>query len=93
MPVKLAYGPSFIDTHFYSEAEITFTGKGSTGSEKEQDSVWGMLVEHILFCSLSCGMFLNILLQHQWSQKSAVKSCGNHTSIAKVRQKFPLSMR
>lgn len=29
-PVKLAYEPSFIDRHFYSEAEITFTGKGST---------------------------------------------------------------
>lgn len=30
MPVKAAYEPSFIDRHFYSEVEITFTGKGST---------------------------------------------------------------
>lgn len=30
MPVQLAYGPSIIYKHFYSEAEINFTGKGST---------------------------------------------------------------
>lgn len=52
MPVKLAYGPSFIDRHFYSEAEMTFTGKGSTGSEKEQDSVWGVGGAHSLLFTL-----------------------------------------
>lgn len=35
MPVQLAYGPSIIYKHFYSEAEINFTGKGSA-----QDQRW-----------------------------------------------------
>ncbi|XP_056355638.1 uncharacterized protein LOC130257296 isoform X2 [Oenanthe melanoleuca] len=55
-----------------------------TGSEKEQDSVWDMLVEDILFCSLSCVGPEEDYVENQMDSKIARSSSKGFKSVLQL---------